>query len=189
MSKWMIAMLLISLNSYILADSTFGIKELLKKFDGRQYPLRSYVERRESDFLITPIVSEGYISYENNELIKLVNNPFKKKFTVIDDVLIITDGEYQKTISISDYPGLKSFVTVFRAILAGDYEGLIEDFNTNLSGNVDRWSLELKPKNVKLKSIIYEIAVNGKFDQINSFDFYENGGDHIKIILGKIDNE
>ncbi len=189
MYKRILFLVLIISQNTLLADNAFEVKELLVHFSGKQYPLRHFTEVKQSEFLIAPIQSKGVIGFENETLMKKVDSPFQKKFSITGEVLTITNKVDLQTIALTKYPALLSFIEVFRSTLSGDYDGLISNYNVRVLGNLESWTLELKPKLESLKSKVIEISVKGNVDIITSFDIYESTGDHTQLTLGDAINE
>ncbi|MEM9684173.1 MAG: hypothetical protein AAF942_12965, partial [Pseudomonadota bacterium] len=64
-----------------------------------------------------------------------------------------------------------------RAVVRGDPEAIRSVFDVRMSGDRDKWSLELEPKDLPDDAQIDRIVVTGARERILGFDILEKDGD------------
>lgn len=71
---------------------------------------------------------------------------------------------------------------LFLAVLKGDSSGLRQDFDLSLSGEADKWTLDLTPKGLLLKQIFSAIQIQGGA-LVQRIELRETQGDSTVLLL------
>lgn len=71
---------------------------------------------------------------------------------------------------------------LFLAVLKGDSSGLRQDFELNLSGDANAWTLDLLPRSLLLKQIFTAIQISGG-EQVARIELRETQGDSTVLRL------
>lgn len=75
---------------------------------------------------------------------------------------------------------------LFLAVLAGDQQGLEEDFSFALSGDEHGWQLVLTPKALLLQQIFTQIVIKGA-DYVRSIELHETQGDRTLMRMENVE--
>lgn len=75
---------------------------------------------------------------------------------------------------------------LFLAVLAGDQQGLEEDFSFALSGDEHGWQLVLTPKALLLQQIFTQIVIKGA-DYVHSIELHETQGDRTLMRMENVE--
>jgi len=140
----------------------------------------TFTEVRFSSLLREPLIVSGELGYLGaGGLERRVTAPYRET-TVIrgDAVRIERDGEAPRSFALKRAPELKSFLSAFTALLAGDAAALARDFTVTASGEQDRWSLELTPNEEHARRRLRAIVINGSGAEprcLATFDVREGG--------------
>lgn len=170
-----------------LHAEAFTLEGLMRGLAAARHPTRHFTESRNSELLVAPISLHGTLAYVDGRLIKDIRQPFRERFSVEGDRLLIErEGEAEpQQIILSDYPPLFTFVTVFRASLEGDLKTLQQHYQTDLGGNANRWQLELRPRDARVAVHLKRIEIEGTQDDISRFTIEEQSGDSSILQLGE----
>ena len=189
MPKQLSSLLLLALllPAITLHAGEFTIEELMQGLATAKHPTRHFTESRHSELLLAPITLHGTLAFVDGRLIKDIQQPFNEHFSVEGDRLYIErEGEAEpQQIRLSDYPPLFTFVTVFRASLQGDLKTLQRHYQTMLSGNANRWQLELRPRDAEVAVHLKRVEITGTQDGISRFTIEEQSGDSSTLQLGE----
>ena len=190
MSKQLSSLLLLCLllPAMPLHAEAFTIEVLMQRLAAAEHPTRRFTESRHSELLVAPITLHGTLAFVDGQLIKHIHQPFNERFSVEGDRLHIErEGETEpQQIRLSDYPPLFTFVTVFRASLQGDLTTLQQHYLTVLSGDANRWQLELRPREARVAVHLKRVEIAGTRNGISRFTIEEQSGDSSTLRLGDI---
>jgi len=149
----------------------------------------TFVERRSSSFLIDEIKLTGTMRYLAPDLIeKSVQTPFVENIKIDGDSLSIekvTDhGESRvKSYSLTSHEALNTTVEGIRATLSGNLTVLAENYDIELTGSMQEWSVLLVPKKEEVLGYIEKIAVSGSKDKIKVIETFDADGDESRLDL------
>ena len=85
--------------------------------------------------------------------------------------------------SLSSQPLLAAWVESLRATLAGDAASLSAHFTVALTGSARRWTLELRPLDPALRSIVRSVEITGDGAQITKYEINELQGDRTVVVV------
>jgi Outer membrane lipoprotein carrier protein LolA-like len=74
----------------------------------------------------------------------------------------MSQGSRSRTLALDAVPEAQVMVEAVRGTLTGNQAALQKHFSTQLTGAADRWSLDLKPLDVRLRGTIAAIRVSGR---------------------------
>jgi hypothetical protein len=89
----------------------------------------------------------------------------------------------KKTISLEDYPSLRSFVEAFRASFTGDAAQLKQTYETTIDGSRHKWTLLLRPRDPAGKSMVDYILFSGSEGRIATIAIRAPDGDRSVMTL------
>ena len=151
----------------------------------------TFVERKHLSMLTTPLTFSGTLEYTApGRLEKYTLLPKPESLILDQDKLVVQNGDSggKRTLSLQDYPSIWAFVESIRSTLAGDIETLNRFYHVTLEGQPKQWQLILHPVDSKMKSLVSEILIKGSFEQINTIEIHESGGDYSVMSITKDDS-
>jgi len=135
-------------------------------------------EEKQLALLQAPLVVEGTLSYQAPDYLrKEVTLPEHSLFEIRGDTLYIETGNEQRTLSLDSHPLIRAFAESWRALLSGNGKTLERHFETELSGNIEHWTLRLQPRDAQVRTYIEAIIIIGSGVQIHSAETLEASGD------------
>jgi hypothetical protein len=122
-----------------------------------------FIEARFSKLLTKPLIVSGQLEYTGPEsLARTVTSPFKERTEIKDATVTVTrEGQSQRRFSLKRAPELRLLLDSFAALLGGDRSVLEQEFNLDLQGDDNAWTLTMTPKDARIKQRIRDIVVNG----------------------------
>lgn len=154
----------------------------------------SYTETRSSMFFKKAQVSSGEIQFiQPDRIIKRVIKPQYQEFDIDKEQLTIRSlSKPDRQININQYPQLKHFVLLIKAVLSGDSQYLRQHYTialTTQNESIAFWLLSLIPRDfpdqIENKSI-QSIAIKGKDGQITAIKMQGFAGESSELIIDKI---
>lgn len=122
-----------------------------------------FVEVRYSKLLDQPIVVKGQLEYhEDGTLVRAVSAPFRERTEIQGETVNVQrEGKNPRRFSLKRAPELRSMLGGFAAVLGGGRSALDKDFNLDVSGETDQWTLALTPKSTQMGKYVHDIVIQG----------------------------
>lgn len=147
-----------------------------------------FVETTYSSLLTEPLISRGVLRFlPPSTLEKEVLSPYRERYLIEGDrVTFESERKHlKKTISLEDYPALRSFVDAFRASLTGDAARLRQTYETRVDGDQRKWWLLLRPHETVGKSMVEQILLSGSEGRIITITIRSSDGDRSVMVLSR----
>ncbi|MGH7146363.1 MAG: LolA-related protein [Nitrospiraceae bacterium] len=153
--------------------------------DGRE-PSVSFEEATYSSLLTEPLIVRGTLHFTPpSTLEKEVLEPYRERYVIEGDLVTFeSDRKHvKKTISLEDYPALRSFVEAFRASFTGDVAQLKNVYETTVDGTSRQWTLLLRPHDPDGKSMVDYLLLSGSEGRIDTIAIRAPDGDRSVMTL------
>jgi len=161
-----------------------GIDALLQAIRRAPPASTPFVEAHFSRLLTRPLVVSGTLEYLGPDaLARTVERPYHERTEIRgDNVKVERQGERARTFSLQRAPELKSLLSSFAALLAGDRASLEQQFQIEVHGLTARWRLELTPRDARVRSRVAEITMTGGQSEPRCLETVQPG-DELTIML------
>ncbi|MDO8355653.1 MAG: LolA-related protein [Nitrospirota bacterium] len=153
--------------------------------EGRE-PSVSFEEATYSSLLTEPLIVRGLLRFTPpSTLEKEVLEPYRERYLIEGDrVTFESERKHvKKTISLEDYPALRSFVEAFRATLTGDVAQLKKVYETTVDGTSRQWTLLLRPYDPAGKSMVDYLLLSGSEGRLTTIAIRAPDGDRSVMTL------
>ena len=153
--------------------------------DGRE-PSVSFEEATYSSLLTEPLIVRGTLRFTPPSMLeKEVLEPYRERYVIEGDLVTFeSDRKHvKKTISLEDYPALRSFVEAFRASFTGDVAQLKHVYETTVDGTSRQWTLLLRPHDQAGKSMVDYLLLSGSEGRIDTIAIRAPDGDRSVMTL------
>lgn len=179
---WLVAAVLVAcLPALAAADDLDDVMRLLA---ARQHGRVEFVEQQFLKILDHPLESSGELRYDApDRLEKRTLEPRRETLLLDGATLTAERGGRVRTLDLHRYPQLLPFVESIRATLAGDRGALEKVFHVNFAGGVERWSLNLEPKDAQLQRAVKQVQIDGMRDQLIKVEIRQPDGDRSLMTL------
>jgi len=137
-----------------------------------------FVERRANQLLAEPLTLSGEILFTaDGTLSKKVGPPFNESITISARRVEFSRMGKTKRLSLNRRPDIKAFYIGMQALLAGDASALLDSFDVVSTQNADDWSLDLVPREEKLRTFVSRMVIFGRASRVLRVRTEQPGGD------------
>jgi outer membrane lipoprotein-sorting protein len=169
----------------LAAPPPAAFDELLALLAQRQHGHVSFTEVHTLSMLKEPLTSSGELFYEApDHLEKRTLKPTPESLVLEHGVLKAQRGHRTRVLELADYPEAAPFVESIRATLAGDRAALERYFDIDFEGDVEHWTLRLRPKDAAVARSVADITLSGERAVIATVAIRQSDGDHSLITIG-----
>lgn len=149
-------------------------------------PSMAFEEATYSSLLTEPLTVRGLLRFTPPAAMeKAITEPFRERY-VIDGDRVLFESErkgIKRTISLEDYPALRSFVEAFRASFTGDAARLQKVYDVMLEGTRRQWTLLLRPRETAGQSMVDYILFTGSEGRVATIAIRSPDGDRSVMTL------
>lgn len=119
-------------------------------------------EERQNALLREPLVLEGYLEYLGPGVLgKVVESPFHESFLIDDGQITIERNGETRSLPMNRTNELETILGAIEAILAGEPRALESVFSVEVSGNLNGWSVLLKPRSPRIAAHLSSLIISG----------------------------
>jgi outer membrane lipoprotein-sorting protein len=123
----------------------------------------TFVETRRIEMLDRTLQSSGRLSFKApDSFVRETLKPRHEKLAVDGNTLTMSLGERSRTMQLDASPEAAVVVEAIRGTLTGNRATLERLFETTVSGDAGRWSLELVPRDLRLRGQVASVRVSGR---------------------------
>jgi len=140
-----------------------------------------------SRLLAHPLVVDGHLQYLGaGALAREVEQPYHERTEIHGDDVTVTRGSSVRHFSLEHAPDLHDLLSSFSALLGGDRRLLAQQFTITASGQSGHWSLDLTPRDPRVRSHMGVIAIDGAGAQPLCITTGQTGGSTTVMLLGTL---
>jgi hypothetical protein len=153
-----------------------GLQRLLKTSTVSDVPFH---EVRESPWLLVPVESRGTMRSTPEGLEKRIESPRKETWRLLPDRMewAGADGVGRKQILFAQVPAVATLANAIRRIVAGDLLVLQQDFRLSLSGDEQRWTVQLQPDDANTARYLDHLEMHGMGERLQTLIVVERQGE------------
>ena len=146
-----------------------------------------FFERRESSLLVAPMLLQGTLERpQSGQLIKRILGPPRESMEIsADRVRIEREGERRRSFSLRRAPELAALAASFEALLGGDRALLEKHYQLRFQPDPPRWTLNLLPRDARLRKRVSALSLHGRDQQWRCFDLELSNGERSRMWLGE----
>ena len=155
-----------------------------------------FAETKKSIFLIVDTTIEGEMEYRAPDyIVKETLTPFNEKVVIDGEYMSIektpSSGKSETQIGVQNYsvdshPLLKAAVESMRAMLAGNYAMIKDNYDIDFQGERESWSLSLVPRQPQIQEHIERLDLVGSGTMIAKVVTIQADGDVTTLELSYI---
>lgn len=168
------------------SGETWTIEQVVAALTEGREPSVPFEEATYSSLLTEPLIVRGLLRFTPpSTLEKEVREPYHERY-IIDGDRVIFESErrrIKKTLSLEDYPALRSFVEAFRSSLTGDVAQLKRVYETTVEGTSRQWTLLLRPHDRAGRSMVDYLLLSGSEGRIATIAIRAPDGDRSVMTL------
>lgn len=123
----------------------------------------TFTETRRIEMLDRTLQSSGQLSFRApDSFVRETLSPRREKLAVAGNTLTMSLGERSRSMQLDALPEAAVIVEAVRGTLMGRRESLERLFEAAVSGSAERWSLELVPRDLRLRGQVASVRVSGR---------------------------
>ncbi len=162
------------------------VEALVTLLKEQREPSMAFEEATYSSLLTEPLTVKGLLRFTPPATMeKAITEPFRERY-VIEGERVLFESErkgIKRTISLEDYPALRSFVEAFRASFTGDAVQLQKVYAVTLDGTRRQWTLLLRPREAAGQSMVDYILFTGSEGRVATIAIRSPDGDRSVMTL------
>ena len=139
-----------------------------------------------SSLLTEPVRARGVLKFvPPATLEKIITAPSHERYVVEGDRVSFESERkgLKQTVSLEDYPALRSFVEAFQATLTGDLMRLRNVYEVSMDGTRTQWTLLLRPRESSANTVVDYILLTGSEGRVASIAIRSPDGDRSVMTL------
>jgi hypothetical protein len=178
--------LLLSSLSHAAVSSEWTIDVLMGLLKEQRENTVAFQEATYSSLLTEPLMASGELKFvPPDRLEKVITSPSRERYVVEGDRVTFESERkgVERTISLEEYPALRSFVEAFRSSLNGDAARLRQAYEITLDGSPGKWTLLLRPRDPTGNSIVDYILLTGSEGRVATIAIRSPDGDRSVMTL------
>lgn len=143
--------------------ATWNLDELMVQLGKVGSGEARFVEHRKLQQLERTLVYSGRLSFTAPDtLVRETLQPRPEKMTAEGRNLTLTMGGRSRTMALETSPEAMAMVEAIRGTLSGDRATVERHFEATLDGSSERWTLDLVPRDVRLRGQIPRVTLQGR---------------------------
>jgi Outer membrane lipoprotein carrier protein LolA-like len=145
------------------AQPGFGLAQLMHTLAQVRAGEATFTEKRSVTMLERPLESSGRLSFEAPDtFVRETLKPRRERIAIVGNTMTLSQGSRSRTMPIDALPEAAVIMEAIRGTLTGNREALERHFSTAVSGDAQRWSLELVPREPRLREQVVSVRVAGQ---------------------------
>jgi outer membrane lipoprotein-sorting protein len=139
----------------------------------------TFVETRRIEMLDRTLTSSGRLTFKAPDVfVRETLKPRHEKLAVDGNTLTMSLGERSRTLQLDASPEAAVIVEAIRGTLTGNRAALERLFETRVGGDAAAWTLELVPRDLRLRGQVASVRVSGRESAVREVRVLLADGDH-----------
>jgi outer membrane lipoprotein-sorting protein len=159
---WLVAGAALALAGSAAAAPVFDLGALMALLGQVRSGDATFIETRRVEILDRTLMSSGRLSFRApDKFVRETLKPRHEKLAVDGNTLTMTLGERSRTMQLDASPEAAVIVEAVRGTLTGDRATLERLVEPTVSGTPERWTLELVPRDLRLRGQVQSVRITG----------------------------
>lgn len=160
------------------AASPFDLPELMALLARRKSGEAKFSEQRFVSGFDAPLRSSGVLSFAApDRMERRTLEPRPESMRVEGNQVTLTRGGRTRQLTLDAAGELLGVIEAMRGTLTGNAESLQRHFRAAVSGDAQRWRLELTPIDAALSAVLRAARIAGEQSEVRSVELELAGGD------------
>jgi outer membrane lipoprotein-sorting protein len=145
------------------AQSAFDLAQLMQTLAQVRAGVATFTETRSVAMLDRPLESSGRLSFESPDtFVRETLKPRREKIAVVGNNVTMSLGSRSRTVPLDSVPEAAVIMEAIRGTLTGNRDAIERHFTPVVSGTPQRWTLELEPREPRLRELVSAVRVAGE---------------------------
>lgn len=175
---------LMGLGGTAWSAAAFDLAQLTQLLASKRSGEATFVEKREVSVLDRTLMTSGRLSFEAPDTFVRENlKPQRERVAVVGNMVTMSRGDRSRTVALDSVPEASVIIEAIRGTLTGNRESLQKLFETGVSGSAERWSLELVPRDARLRAQVATVRVSGRQAEVREMQVVMPDGDRSTMTI------
>jgi hypothetical protein len=169
---------------FAFAAAEFDLAQLAALLGRVRSGEASFIEKRRVELLDRTLESSGRLSFRApDSFTRETLKPRHEKLEVNGNVLTMSLGERSRTLQLDSSPETAVVIEAIRGTLTGNREALERFFDASVSGSAGRWTLDLVPRDLRLRGQVASVRVLGRESAVREVQVLLGDGDRSTMTI------
>ena len=160
---WLAFVAVLALPIPTRAQVAFDLPQLMQTLAQVKAGEAAFVERRTVTMLERTLESSGRLSFEApDSFVRETLKPRREKIAVVGNSVTMSIGTRSRTVPLDSVPEAAVIMEAIRGTLTGNRDAIERNFTPTVSGTPQRWTLELKPREPRLRELVIAVRLVGE---------------------------
>ncbi len=138
----------------------------------------TFVEERIVNGFDAPLVASGELYFKAPDVFeRRTLKPSRESMSVRGNNVTLARGNLKRSTTLDAAPEAAAIVSAIRGTLTGDGKSLAEHYRVALSGEAERWLLDLTPRDEQLAANVRIVQLRGNQGVVQSVEVWFANGD------------
>ena len=145
------------------AQAPFDLVQLMQTLAQVKAGEATFVETRTVAMLERTLQSSGRLSFEApDSFVRETLKPRREKIAVVGNSVTMSLGSRTRTVPLDSVPEAAVIMEAIRGTLTGNRDAIERNFTPSVTGTPQRWTLELKPREPRLRELVIAVRLVGE---------------------------
>lgn len=164
--------------------STFDLAQLMQALGQVRAGEATFTEKRSVAILERTLESSGRMSFEAPDtFVRETLKPRREKIAIVGNTVTMSLGTRSRSVPLDSVPEAAVIMEAVRGTLTGNREAIERNFAAGVSGTAQRWSLELKPREARLRELVISVRLSGEKASVREVSVAMADGDRSVMTL------
>lgn len=146
-----------------LQAHAFGLPELARLMSQVKSGEAAFTEKRSVAMLERTLESSGRLTFAAPDtFVRETLKPRPEKVAVVGNQLTLTAGNRTRTLRLDAVPEAAVMVEAIRGTLTGNRQAIERNFIATVSGQPQRWTMELMPIEPQVRELVRSVQIAGQ---------------------------
>ena len=145
------------------AQAQFDLTQLMQTLAQVKAGEATFTETRTVAMLERTLQSSGRLSFEApDSFVRETLKPRREKIAVVGNSVTMSLGARTRTVPLDSVPEAAVIMEAIRGTLTGNRDAIERNFTPSVTGTPQRWTLELKPREPRLRELVIALRLVGE---------------------------
>ena len=145
------------------AQAQFDLTQLMQTLAQVKAGEATFTETRTVAMLERTLQSSGRLSFEApDSFVRETLKPRREKIAVVGNSVTMSLGARTRTVPLDSVPEAAVIMEAIRGTLTGNRDAIERNFAPSVTGTPQRWTLELKPREPRLRELVIAVRLVGE---------------------------
>ena len=145
------------------AQAQFDLLQLMQTLAQVKAGEATFTETRTVAMLERTLQSSGRLSFEApDSFVRETLKPRREKIAVVGNSVTMSLGARTRTVPLDSVPEAAVIMEAIRGTLTGNRDAIERNFTPSVVGTPQRWTLELKPREPRLRELVIAVRLVGE---------------------------